>query len=303
MFLKPPKASTDQRVRSLLQKAARRGYAEVVGRALEYLHSKGDKTWLRSRAIVITFEECWPLAADLFLDKNLSSKRRVLDGVTKAVKQKDAAGLGALAYAYHEGDESMLDCVPDRQTLRIISEALNRPPAFFDWVITQTRGQETEKIVKAARSYLPAATWEWDKATILAAALLATAGPGLPSSNFKNSPIDEFPYWIALDKHTPEGKAALTKVAKEVNTSYRRLIWASFYFESACVNELLPSPWWEAEKRWRLRRAGLSLDSAEQLWFRARPLLTQRLATEAAALKSSVVGTGLVSSANQQCLI
>jgi len=287
MFLKTPKASTDQRVRSLLQKAARRGYTQVVDLALARLHRSGDKTWLRSRAIVITFEECWPLAAFLSIDRDLSSKRNALFSVAKAAKQKDAAGLGALAHAYREGDQSMLDCVPDRYTLRIVSEALERPKGFFEWVISQSGKQRAIEVIKASERYLPAATWPWDKACILAGALLATIGdiPGIESAD---APLGEFPYWVALDKHTPEGKVALTEVAKELNSSYRRLIWASFYFESARVNRLVPSPWWNAERTWRLRRAGLSSDTAEALWSSARPLVRQRLEDKAASLRDFV---------------
>jgi hypothetical protein len=261
MFLKPPKASTDQRVRSLLQKAARRGYTQVVELALQRLDASGDKTWLRSRAIVITFEECWPLAASLSIDRELSSKRNALLSVAKAAKQKDAAGLGALAHAYQEGDQSMQDCVPDRYVLRIVSEAGQR--------------------------YLPAATWPWDKACILAGALLATMEE-IQKMESADAPPEEFPYWVALDKHTPEGKVALTEAAREVGSSYRRLIWASFYCESARVNRLLPSPWWDAERTWRLRRAGLSWDAAQELWSRARPLVRGRLEDKAASLKHFV---------------
>jgi hypothetical protein len=287
MFLKTPKASTDQRVRSLLQKAARRGYTQVVDLALARLDRSGDKTWLRSRAIVITFEECWPLAASLSIDRDLSSKRNALLGVAKAAKQKDAAGLGALAHAYREGDQSMLDCVPDRYTLRIVSEALERPKGFFEWVITQSRTQRTAEVIKSSERYLAAATWPWDKACILAGAFLATTGE-MPSVESADTPLGEFPYWVALDKHTPEGKDVLTEVSKELNASYRRLIWASFYCESTRVNRLVPSPWWDAEKTWRLRRAGLAPDTVEALWSRAAPLMRQRLENKAASLKDFV---------------
>ena len=87
----------------------------------------------------------------------------------------------------------------------------------------------------------------------------------------------------------------LHEVAKEMHSSYRRLIWASFYCESAYVNQLLPSPWWSAEKIWRLRRAGLSLDAAEDLWARARPLVRQRLEGPAASLKELIEATEAVS--------
>lgn len=287
MFLKSPRASTDQRVRSLLQKAARRGYTQIVELALERLNWSGDKTWLRSRAVVITFEECWPLATSLSIDRELSSKRIALLSVTKAAKQKDAAGLGALAHAYGEGDQSMLECVPDRHILRLVSEALRRPEAFFGWVFGQSRAQRSTDIILSAQRYLAAATWQWDKACILAGALLATTGE-VPKAEGAETPSGEFPYWVALDKHTPEGKVALTEVAKQVNSSYRRLIWASFYCESASVNRLLPSPWWDAERTWRMRRAGLSFGEAEELWSRARPLVRQRLESEAASLKKFV---------------
>jgi len=287
MFLKRPKASTDQRVRSLLQKAARRGSAEIVELAVSCLSRSGDSTWLRSRAIVITFEECWPLAAHLSIDSGSSSKRTALLRVTTNAKQKDAAGLGALAYAYLEGDDSMLGCIPDRAALKIVAEALRRPADFFQWTLAQSPEGEQTEVIQSAKRYLPAATWQWDKGCILAGAFLA-AKTDTPTIDTVGTSAEQFPYWVALDKHTPQGKAALAEVAKQVKSSYRRLIWASFYFESACVNRLSPSPWWNAERLWRLRRAGLSLDAAEELWSRARPLLRQRLEDEAAALKESV---------------
>jgi hypothetical protein len=284
MFLKPPKASTDQRVRSLLQKATRRGFTQTVVRALARLEAIGDKTWVRSRSIVITFEECWPLAATLYIDRELSSKQRALLNVAKGAKQKDAAGLGALAYAYREGDHSMLDCIPDERILRIVSEALQLPAAFFEWAFGQSKSERSNTVLRAAQQYLPAATWQWDRATILAGALLSIIGD-MPTIEASGTSVGEFPYWVALDKHTPQGKIALREIAKQVNTSYRQLIWASFYYESACVNGLLPSPWWEAEKEWRLRRAGLSLKSAGDLWTRCRSLIRQYLEAEALSLK------------------
>jgi hypothetical protein len=227
------------------------------------------------------------LAATLSVSRELSSKREALLRVCKASKQKDAAGLGALAHAYQEGDQSMLDCVPDRRILKIVSEALLRPSAFFGWVLGQSRGPASTSAILAAQKYLPAATWQWDKACILAGAVLSTLSD-MPTINPCEPPSSEFPYWVALDKHTPEGKAVLHEVAKEMGLSYRSLIWASFYCESASVNRLLPSPWWDAEKTWRLRRAGLTLESAEKLWSRARPRISERLQTGAATLKEFV---------------
>jgi hypothetical protein len=302
MFLKRPKASTDQRVRSLLQKAARRGYTSIVEHASVCLDRSGDRTWLRSRAIVITFEECWPLATSLSINPGLSSKLAALTSVARATKQKDAAGLGALAHAYHEGDKAIAECVPDRRHVKIVSEALRRPEAFFEWAVAQSTSERATNIIRSAHNYLPAATWQWDKACILAGALLA-AIDDVPTIESADAPPEEFPYWVALDKHTPGGKIALAEIAKQLNSSYRQLIWASFYCESASVNRLSWSPWWIAERTWRLRRAGLSLGAAEELWSRARPLMRERLGAEADAVQKFVDAVPVVFTPTQSKFI
>ena len=285
MFLKKPKDSTDPALRSLVQKAARRGYGATVETVARRLFEIGDKTWLRSRAVVITCEGCWPLAHTLSLERGAESKIAALLRVTKAVKQKDAIGLGAMAYAYHEGDQSVLEGLESTTAVRIVSEALSRPPAFFEWALSQKMDAERERVVKAAKAYLAAATWGWDKTCILAGAYFA-ATHELPKVR-NASPLVEgiFPYWVALDKHTPQGKAALHKVARGFGISYRKLIWAGFYFEGAKVNALEISPWWEAERTWRLQKAGMTVDSAAALWDQIRPALEHEIGPEAAKLK------------------
>ncbi|MGV3627213.1 MAG: hypothetical protein ACO1PN_05955 [Betaproteobacteria bacterium] len=288
MFLKKAKESTDPALRSLVQKAARRGYGATVEIVARRLFEIGDKTWLRSRAVVITFEECWPLAHTLTLERGAESKISALLRVTKAVKQKDAIGLGAMAYAYHEGDHSVLEDLENPTPVRIVSEALSRPPAFFEWALSQNMSIEQERVVKAAKAYLAAATWGWDKTCILAGAYFA-ATHALPE--IRDAPLltdKVFPYWVALDKHTPQGKAALHKIAGEFGITYRKLIWAAFYFESAKVNALDASPWWEAERSWRLRKAGMTVESAVALWKLIQPALECEIAPEARKLRQVV---------------
>lgn len=305
MHLKPRKASTDPRLRSLLQKAARRGYTPIVERVAARLDAIGDGTWLRSRTVVIAFEECWPLGGLLAIDRSLASKLGPLRSVTTSVKQKDAAGLGALAYAHREGDNSMLGYVPDHRTLRIIAAALARPDDFWRWIPTECQSEDCGAIVQAAQRYLPVATWEWDKACILAGALLATKGANV-GVDWKpaTKKVDDFPYWVALDKHTDQGKAVLRAAAKDLKVSYRQLIWASFYCESAQVNELLPSPWFVAERTWRLARASITYEGAEELWLRGSKLVKARLAEEAETLKAMIEsGMPNVASATQASLL
>lgn len=288
MYLKRRKASTDPRLRSLLQKAVRRGDADIVVFTIRRLFALGDKTWLRSRAAVITFEECWPLADRLMLAPGEASKIQILKDVAYSEKQKDAAGLGAMAYAYHEGDTSMQEYVDDARSVRLVSEALSRPQQFFDWALNQAEGERATRIVRNAQKYLAAATWGWDKTCILAGAFLATR-EGIPLVRYcKSTAAQRFPFWAALDKHTPQGKQALRKVCAYIGASYRQVIWASFYCESAATNALSPSPWWEMEKTWRLNKAGLSAGSAAELWASVRPMLERELASEAKDLQAQI---------------
>ena len=287
MFLKKRKASTDPRLRSLLQKAARRGYPDVVELVARRLYDNGDRTWMRSRAVVITFEECWPLAQRLALSKEPESKFAALREVTSVVKQKDAAGLGALGFAYHEGDHSMVHIVPDPWALRMVSEAIDRPQAFFEWAASHSRSEASAKIVDSAKRYLAAATWGWDKACIIAGAFLAVT-KSIP--DLEMAPIHDtaFPFWVALDKHTPQGKVELRRLSAEFNLPYRHLIWSNFYFESAVVNSITESPWWNVEMKWRLHRAGLTLETGAALWKKVRIILRDRLAVEADNLRAIV---------------
>ncbi|MCE9580093.1 MAG: hypothetical protein K8W52_43660 [Deltaproteobacteria bacterium] len=288
MFLKERRPSTDPRLRSLLQKAARRGYLDVVEGTARRLDAIGDRAWLRSRAAVITFEECWPLAETLALTKDVETKIRPLLQVTAAAKQKDAAGLGALAFAFHEGDNSMLALVPNDWPIRVVSEGLNRPGPFFAWALTQCTSDHPARIVDVARQYLAAATWGWDKTCILAGAFLAATESSIPVCPPSPTPDGSFPYWIALDKHTPQGKEALRTLGAELKLQYRHLIWAGFYFESARVNRLLPSRWWVTERNWRLRQVGLTAESAVDIWDSVKALLADRLTEEADELALSI---------------
>ncbi len=287
MYLKGRKSSTDPRLRSLLQKAVRRGAEQIVHLTILKLMANGDKSWLRSRAVVITFEESWPLAQDLSIAKDLLSKETALLMVSRAKKQKDAAGLGALAFAFHEGDKSMLDIVPSRRSLILVSEAIKRPDTYFDWLFSQCTSEESKKVVKAASRYLAAATWGWDKATILAGAYLAVSNevPPISASRLTES---SFPYWIALDKHTPEGKKAFRSISSQFGVPYRHLIWASFYYESAIVNDLYTSVWFDCERNWRLRKAGMTETEAEKLWINIRSMICQELEEDAEKLRAQV---------------
>ncbi len=255
-------------LRSLLQKAVRRGYADLSQKVAFLLASHGDSAWLHARTGVIVFEECWPCA---HLLSSRTPSAVTLREVAVVVKNKNAAGLGSLAQAAAEGDATAIEQAREPVAVKIVAAALKRPKCFFDWAMAECSSEEQRAVVLAARSFFAQASWPWDKAFMAAGAYLSSQG-GVPQvsrpGKFLHAP---FPYWIAVDKHTPQGRIALRRVATELHLSERHLQWASFYFESARTHAMEQSPWWECEAKWRFAAMGLSLESAECMWAMASP--------------------------------
>lgn len=197
----------------------------------------------------------------------------LLSSTANAVKNKNAAGLGSLALAAGQGDASVIELVQDSRAVKIVAAALNRPESFFKWAMGECASAEQLAIVLAAQRHFGKASWPWDKAFMAAGAYLSIV-EGVPIvDSVGGSPKRQFPYWVAVDKHTPQGKLALRQVAAKLHIEDSHLQWVSFYFESAKINEQQASPWWAVEAKWRLEGLGLDLVSAEDLWKKASPLV------------------------------
>jgi hypothetical protein len=115
---------TDQVMRSLLQKAVRRGNTEMVNSVLQYFLQTVQDKWLRNRLAVITTEECWSYLNEV----NYSSLIHHYNQLTTAIKNKDAAGLGSLALAYK--DKSYF--VPSDLSIMEVADLLQRPNYFWE---------------------------------------------------------------------------------------------------------------------------------------------------------------------------
>lgn len=246
------------------------------------MRRRGDGDWLRGRASVILFEECWHYARQSRYIP--ASPVEALTGIAQSVKNKDAAGLGSLAHAASENDTSASKLAENHRAIRIVKAAMERPADFFKWAISTCPGAEGLEVVHLANQVVSNATWPWDKAFIFAGAYLAVT-EGIPIVH----PVDDAagqscPYWVGIDKHTVWGKLALQNVSKEVDVPYARLQWASFYFESVLNNQQEPSPWWELEKIWRFKKLKWDIEEAASCWAVARPLVKAALATHSAEL-------------------
>lgn len=257
-------------LRSLFQKAVRRGWADGAEIVAFKLGCCGDSIWLSSRIGVIIFEESWQRAGLLLRNAPTTVTLRE---IAYSIKNKDAAGLGAMAHALTEGNLSPLDHAPDPLALKIVAAALKRPEAFFQWAEGQCGNEEQTSIILAAKQYFPRASWPWDKAFMAAGAYLSLNSDIPIATRAEPSQEIDFPYWVAVDKHTPQGKAALRKVAYAMHIPDVKLQWISFYLESAKTVGLSFSPWWECEIRWRLSEIGLTESTAADLWNAASPLV------------------------------
>lgn len=280
---------THQACRSLLQKVVRRGNIHLAKQVAEHLHAIGDGNWLRKRTAIIAFEECWPLGGSFSAIRDLASTVEVLTRIANSVKVKDAAGLGTLAYVLSKGDQSVLSGDSDDRHVKVVAEAIRRPADFWIWAAAEASTDQQVSVLESAQSTFRKGGWPWDRAFLLAATYIAVR-EGVPEIRNAAQTSKPFPFWVALDKHTPLGREALHAAAKMLNLPARQVLWASFYFESAAVNSATESLWWAKEVRWRLQRVGLDYETGTSLWYKVKPTVIQLVEQESENLQWHICG-------------
>ena len=279
----------DTRYRSLLQKAVRRGDADLVYTASALLASLSPRknNWYRTRTAIITFEECWPLGGELIFNRKFHSKVAALIRVTRAQKSRCASGLGYLAHALAEGDGSVLNKSADDRHIKIIANAINRPDDFWHWITEQKKtDKHTAALISTAHQFRQAGLPR-DRAVIQSAAYLAVNGQ-VPFQKEMQPTDQAFPYWVAFDKHTAEGKLAMQDVARDLHLPLPQLEWTCFYFEGAKTNGEIPSRWWERHNQWHFEKIGLPAEEAHLLWEPAKPQVIEALAEDSRRLKKDL---------------
>lgn len=293
MVIRKASPDTDQVARSLLQKAIRRGNVAIARATFRYLVSeKADLSWLRSRLAVITFEEAWPFVEHVSFGR---SEAEILDhyvALCRSFKNKDAAGLGSLAYALSQGDQSVLKGDEGDWFIRVVAKAITSRDGFWSWIVSEavSRTEVAPTLAVRALEASKKAGWPWDKAFAYAAALFAAKYPLPVLARATDDGTDEFPFWIAIDKHTPMGKSTIRAVAAKMGVRSNTALWLSFYLESGVCSHLVDSPWWEREKKWRFAKLGLVAGQAEELWARLSPAVAEALSGEADRLRQQIGG-------------
>ncbi len=294
------------RHRSLLQKAVRRGHVELVTTASSLMENEEGKSWYTTRAAIITFEECWPLGAELVFNRKFHSKVAALIRVARTAKCRDATGLGYLAHALCEGDTSVLTGSADDRHLKIVAGSIKRPDDFWQWVAEQEKSDRQAALIDNAGRFknegLPR-----DRAVVRAAAYLAVSGP-IPPIKVVAPPEEVFPFWIVFDRHTAVGKLVLRDVARDLHIALPQLEWSCFYFEGAKANAQIDSRWWKRYCQWRFKKVGLPAEEAHLLWEPARQQVVEALAHASRQLQNElyrwkIVNRQRVESLKQQAQI
>lgn len=278
----------DDRYRSLLQKAVRRGHTEWVYAASALIESQSIHTeaWFEKRAAFIVFGDCWPLGAGLVFTRKFHSKVAALIRVARATKYRDATGLGFLAYALAHGDTTVLARDPDDRMVRLIAKAVRQPADYWEWISAQPVDPAQSALIANARRYKDGGR-PHDSAVVKAAACLALSGPP-PCPQPAASRESAFPYWVVFDRHTSEGKRVLRDVARDLHLPLPQLEWSYYFFEGAGANAEHPSPWWQRYCRWNFSRIGLNPEEARLLWEPARAQIIDALAEESRRLQNEL---------------
>ncbi|MGD2096662.1 MAG: hypothetical protein PVG35_03720 [Desulfobacterales bacterium] len=286
--MKASRSRIEKRYRSLLQKAVRRGNVELVFTASSLLESLGskEKNWYRSQAAIITFEECWPLGTELIFNKKFHSKVAAMIQVARAVKARDATGLGYLAFALSQGDDTVLAETDEDKAIKIVASAIQRPDDFWQWISWQ-KTSETEKTLLDNTTRFKNTGLPHDKAVVQAAAYLTVTDP-YPTITKGQAADLKFPYWIVFDSHTVEGQRVLRDIARDLHIPLSQLEWTYFYFESALTNGEIESKWWDRYCQWHFKKIDLAESEAHLLWDPAKVQMSEALALESRQLRNEL---------------
>ncbi len=277
----------DERYRSLLQKAVRRGHVDLVVTVAAFLEEAVDPAWLERRVELIVVGECWPLTGEIGSVRVPHARAAALVRAAQVVKDRDAAGLGLLAYALAADERAVPAELVEERDLRLLSQAVRRPAKFWEWADGRPAGEDSRRMIALARRCAAAGDRPHDQAMVMAAAYLALhAGPAeLPAAPPVPGP---FPFWAVFDRHTTPGRRALRDVARDLHIPARQLEWCLYYYEGARANADAPSPWWRRYCASNFARHGLSPGEAPLLWEPARQQLADALAPDAHALQAEL---------------
>ena len=256
--------------RSLLQKAVRRGNENLVDKVVNYLTIVGDQTWLKNRLVIMVYEECWMYANALVLDANIMGQYKSL---AKAVKNKNAAGLASLAFKYTENAKGLIiNDETANNSIRSVALGIEHQEKFWELIKLESGYNDNRRSVEVAQQHIKRASFPEDKAMFLAAAYLSVNYPVPEVQVIEPHNDPNFPYWIAIDKHTGRGREIYIEACKEIEFRCFHGMQIRFLYGRITCNQLQFSPFWEQMKMWQFKILGFTLEQAAEKWDEAKTI-------------------------------
>lgn len=253
--------------RSLLQKAVRRGNEEIVEKVFNYLLNKGNKNWLQERLAVMTYEECWTYGSETIIENNKLKLMEQYKTLARTIKNKNAAGLAALAVKVNEGESSAaVGDASQQKAIKSVANAITKQVEFWNWVRSELGYNKNQQRIDAAEKAMKSAKFPDDKVMMLAATYLSLKYPIPDTEELEPDNGPDFPYWTAIDKHTSIGKELYGEACKKINLMPYSGLQIAFYLEGSVCNQIANSPFWDLVQEWQLKHRGYTLAEAEKIW-------------------------------------
>ena len=262
--------------RSLLQKAVRRGNEYVIEKVFKYLLLNDKKSWLKKRLVVMGYEECWTFANQLNLNCNNYQLLEQYKTLARAVKNKNADGLADLARKVNEYEFSaIVGTDEDQKAIRSVANSMIYPYYFWEWIKSQPGYNDNKVRIRQAKKDVNKKTIPDDSSMMYAAAYLAAKYP-IPETKFTDQNHQpDFPYWIAIDKHTSVGREAYVEACRQIDLPSYRAEHLGFYLEGGVCNKVIESPFWDHMVTWYLNHIHFSMDEAKEKWEELKPILIE----------------------------
>jgi len=260
---------------SLIQKAVRRGNVELVEKVFKYLIDiKGQRHWLKNRLAVIGYEECWPYANTINFNCSDYELLQQYKAFACKVKNKDCDGLAYLANKLNEWEKKALrgDAI-QREGIQRVADAMKDDTKFWKWIEQQSLYSKHQQRIEAARQAMKR-SWD-DRAIMFAAAYLSITYPIPPVLEIEPNNNPNFPFWVAIDKHTSEGKQIIRTACEKIDLPSKRGEFLTFYFAGALCNKVQDMPFFKLMKEYKVERMGYTQDEVKAFWLKLRPQIIQ----------------------------
>lgn len=260
--------------RSLLQKAVRRGNEYVIDQVFRYLLLNDNNLWLKKRLVVMGYEECWTFANQLNLECSNYELLQQYKALARKVKNKNAGAISDLARKLNEYEKTVLvGSDKEQKAIQSVANALKNPEEFWKWIRSEKSYRDNALRIERAKKDVNKKTISEDSSMMYASAYLAVKYPIPETKEIEPNNNPNFPYWVAVDKHTSIGREIYLEACRQIDLMPATGWHLGFYLEGGLCNKVIESPFWDHEVNWYLNHIHLTMEEAQELWNRLKPTL------------------------------